>query len=119
MDNLLNPKCLPEWDLDTRILATFQNTLSAGNAQSSSEVVGWLVYRQDEDNSTLRFIRENEPERNYLIDYTARNMVSSEYYVFPSFETEIGIPNVSQPFTPKWWSWDLIVCRSMETINTM
>lgn len=108
--NLLNPKCLPEWDLDTRILATFQNTLSAGNAQSSSEVVGWLVYRQDEDSSTLRFIRENEPERNYLIDYTARNMVSSEYYVFPSFETEIGIPNVSQPFTPKWWSWDLIVC---------
>ena len=108
--NLLNPKYLPEWDPDTRILATFQNTLSAGNAESSSEVVGWLVYRIDEDSSTLRFIRMNEPERNYLIDYTARNMVKAVYYVFPSFENEIGIPNMSKPFAPQWWSWDLIVC---------
>lgn len=108
--SLLDPTVLPEWDTDTKILATFQNTLSAGNANASSEVVGWLVYRLDEDKTSLRFIRQNEPERNYLVDYSARNMVSVEYYVFPSFETEIGLPNVSDPFTPSWWSWDLIVC---------
>lgn len=101
---------LPEWDIDTRILATFQNTLSAGNAQSSSEVVGWLVYRLDEGTTNLQFIRMNAPERNYLVDYAAKNQVSVVYYVFPSFENEIGLPNMSESFTPNWWSWDLIVC---------
>ena len=105
-----NGSYLPEWDSDTRILATFQNTLSAGNAQSSSEVVGWLVYRLDEGTTNLQFIRMNEPERNYLVDYAAKNQVSVVYYVFPSFENEIGLPNMSESFTPNWWSWDLIVC---------
>lgn len=101
---------LPEWDSDTRILATFQNTLSAGNAQSSSEIVGWLIYRIDEGINNLKFIRLNTPERNYIVDYSAKNQTSVKYYVFPSFENKIGSPNASLPFTPNWWSWDLLVC---------
>lgn len=100
---------LPEWDVNTRILATFQNTFSAGNVFAPSEVFSWMVYSRDLDSTSLKFIRENEKQRTYLVDYTARNMNGIEYWVFPVFEFQIGNPNVSNRVSPDWWSWDLIV----------
>lgn len=100
---------IPEWDMETRILATFQNNLSAGNAFASSDIVGWLVYRRESDSAVLKFVRMNTPDRDFVVDYAVKNMVGVEYWVFPSFETEIGTPNVSNRVVPNWWSWDLIV----------
>lgn len=107
--NLSDFNFIPEWDGDTRILATFQNTLSAGNATSSSNIAGWLVYRKDDDSSNLKYVRLNPPDRTYLVDYSVRNQIGVQYWVFPYFESQIGSPNVSNRVVPDWWEWDLIV----------
>lgn len=105
-----DPFYIPQWDSDTMLLATYNGNLNAGNTYASSNVVGWIVYRLDEGSSTLKLIKNTIPSRAFLVDYTIKNMTPCQYYVFPSFENEIGSPNISSVFTAKWWDWVLIVC---------
>lgn len=104
----------PEWDLTTTLLATFNNTLSAGSASSSSVMIYWNIYRLDSDVPTLKFVERCIPKKTYLVDYMVRNMVPVKYYVFPEFMDQIGEPLISDSITPSWWSWNLITCDTVE-----
>lgn len=111
LSSMNSTEYLPSWDDETVILATFQNNFNAGNTTSQSNITNWLVYRLDSDSSYLKYIASTNSDDVSIIDYGVRNQVPVSYYIFPSFESEIGSANVSQSITPDWWSWNLITAQ--------
>lgn len=105
-----NTSYIPSWDIYTYILATFQGDFNAGNTEYDGDITGWLIYRLDEDSSSLKYISSTDTDKNSLIDYSVRNQVQVCYYIFPVFDTGIGSPVVSSNIVPNWWSWNLITC---------
>lgn len=108
----------PDWDLDTRLLATFNGDLNAGNIKSTGQLLKWMVYRNSTISPQLVHIFDTEPLVSSLIDYGACNQTIYTYYVYPVYDTGIGAPIQSNTIQTDWWSWVLLTCSKTNISNT-
>lgn len=118
MDALKTISVEPTWTNDTILLATFNQSLGAGNYVGETDLTKWLVYRQDTGSSVLKHIFNVMPEKSYVIDYSVTNQSSYTYYIFPSFVGGIGDPMISGIISVMWWDWVLMVCDPSDDKNT-
>lgn len=101
----------PEWTNNTVLLANFNNnSTSAGNFNSDTPLTGWLLYRQEQNNSIITYVGESAPSKQFLVDYGVSNQKEYTYYLFPKFALSIGSPIVSKPINTNWWEWYLLAC---------
>lgn len=105
---------VPTWDAETLMLATFDETFKAGNIESDKPPTEWIVYSIESGSTFLKPIKTMDSSNVSIVDYTARNNEGIVYYVFPVFTDIIGSPAVSNLVSPNWWSWDLIVCDTVD-----
>lgn len=109
----------PTWDVNTIILAKFNNTLNAGNIvdATGSGLVGWSVYRQKADGGYLEYVRTVNKGASYVVDYN--NVFGEEYiyYLFPVAEDTISDPFVSNKAKACWTEWALLVCDDGDKEN--
>lgn len=105
----------PSWDSETELLATFDNNLNAGNITSFGQLVKWSIYRNSNASPQLIHIVDTEPLGYSVVDYTACNQNTYNYYVYPVFDNGIGIPIQSNSVDTNWWSWILLVCSESST----
>lgn len=106
----------PVWDINTQLLAKFNNSLNAGNAGEleCNSLKGWKVYRQDLDGSTLKYVKTLEPDEVFIVDYNVKWGQEYKYYMFPDYEEAMGSPFVSKPVKACWIDWILLLCREEE-----
>lgn len=100
----------PDWEANVRFLATFDQSLSAGNIESAGgDLVNWLVYRRPVGSVNFTHIFDVAPSQTYVVDYGAANQIEYEYYVYPAFSEGIALPFPSSPVSASWWDWVLFV----------
>lgn len=106
----------PSWDINTQMLAKFNNSLNAGNAGelASTTLKGWRVYRQDLEGSALKYVKTLDPEDIFLVDYNVKWGQEYKYYLFPDYEAAMGSPFVSDAVKACWVDWILLLCREEE-----
>lgn len=108
----------PQWNSDTMLLATYENSINGGNITSLQEnVVSWLVYRLDRSSSTLKFIAKLPVAQSSLIDYMVQNQKEYQYVVFPETASYLGAPMESAFVTTDWWNWSITDLIATETTN--
>ena len=103
----------PSWDINTQLLAKFNQSLNAGNAGeiAATTLKGWKVYRQDLEDSTLKYVKTLEPDEVFIVDYNVKWGQEYKYYMFPDYEESMGSPFVSKPVKACWVDWILLLCR--------
>jgi ribosomal protein L17 len=99
----------PQWTLTTYILSLFDNTLDAGNIVGlTSPILSWLVFRQDPDQTQLRFLKELDVSATSYEDFRALTTKEYSYLVFGQSATELSNPLTSNAITPDHYGWFLI-----------
>lgn len=117
IDNISNISYQPSFTNSTLLLATFDQTLSAGNYSGDGDIVGWKIYRQSQGSGILYHIRDIDPSKSFIVDYGVSNSNTYTYYIFPAFDNGIGNALISSQITTSWWDWYLIVCDNAKNNN--
>lgn len=117
IDNISNISYQPSFTNSTLLLATFDQTLSAGNYSGDGDIVGWKIYRQLQGSGILYHIRDIDPSKSFIVDYGVSNSNTYTYYIFPAFDNGIGNALISSQITTSWWDWYLIVCDNAKNNN--
>lgn len=107
----------PVWDGNTLLLATFNNTLGAGNILSLTDnVVAWQIYKKRKQDTTLTFVARIPATQYRLSDFNVLNNTEYQYTIFAETENYISAPleqigyiNVS------WWNWSLVGLEESDT----
>lgn len=117
-NDIINLKTLefePEWNLNTLMLARFNNSLSAGNAFNEFDtLIGANIYRYDFKDNTFNLITEKELKASNFLDYGALSNQQYQYYLFPIGNLTFGQPILSEIITPIFNSWSLLDCVKIE-----
>lgn len=113
----LTPNSLFEWDSDTILLATFENSsINGGNITTlDSPITKWNVNRKLEGGTVLKELGEVDSNTTEFIDYTAQHNKSYIYDIFPITDTEIGEALQTDVVTGDFYSWSLTDVES-ETV---
>lgn len=105
----------PSWDLDTVILANFNDNLSAACHEEQGLVVGYVIYRYDVDNNILTKVADistTDYSGGKLKDYNTANNKRYRYYIYPLFENGgqivTGQAIVSEEIETNWSGWVVI-----------
>ena len=117
IDNISDISYQPSFTNNTLLLATFDQTLSAGNYSGEGDIVGWKIYRQLQGSGILYHIRDIDPSKSFIVDYGVSNSNTYTYYIFPAFDNGIGNALISSQITTSWWDWYLIVCDNAKNNN--
>lgn len=115
IDNISDISYQPSFTNNTVLLATFDQTLSAGNYIGEGDIVKWKIYRQIDGSGILYHIRDIDPENSFIVDYSVSNANTYTYYIFPAFDNGIGNALISSKITTSWWSWYLVVCNNISS----
>ena len=109
----------PSWDINTQLLAKFNNTLNGGNANelAGESLQGWKLYRQNVEGSTMKYVKTLKPEEIFIVDYNVKWGQEYVYYLFPDYEDAMGSPFVSKPVKACWVDWILLMCREGDKEN--
>lgn len=103
----------PSWDLNTWLLATFNNTgLNAGNiAPSNDTIAGAAIYRLRTGDQKLTHIADVDIGTSMIVDEGFRNQNEYTYYVFVlGSSTYVSAPLISNSITPMFWNWTVLDC---------
>lgn len=88
----------PEWDLNTIILAKFNNNLQAGNVTGlPSPITSWLVQRKSENDTKYTQLAEIEADVDSYIDRLAKSNETYDYRLLPIASDLIGEPLKAEP----------------------
>lgn len=120
MIEVMNGRYSPQPTTGTNFLADFVDGLSAGSLYiAGTEIDGWAVYRQQNDNPILMHIANTAMNVNALYDYSACSQQGSyTYYVYPmGTDKYITSPLISNPVAPLFWNWSLLECTYNEEIG--
>lgn len=109
-DMLTNLAYEPEWTLDTRFLAGFDQGLNGGNIAPEGDIVtGVALYRKREGESRLHLVANLDIGASALIDEGFRNQETYTYYLFVlGSNTYVSAPLISNPITPRFWNWTVL-----------
>lgn len=100
----------PAGSADDVFLCTFDNSLNAGNLASfAGAIEGWRVYRQEEDNTSLKLIADVPVTQEFINDFGAVSQTNYTYYIFP-YGSDIFItsPLIAPTYMPVWWCYALV-----------
>lgn len=107
---------LPEWEAGTHLLATFRNTLEAGNVKdlNGKGLEGWMIYRSLYYGGEMEYVKTLKTRERFLIDYNNVWGEDYKYYLFPITDDSLSEPFVSNRVTACWNSWALLVGNKVE-----
>lgn len=96
---------LPEWDRDTAMLASYQNSLDASSISiDEGSVVEYKVQRLDVRENIMYHITDTSEIR--LQDYNVSSGQEYRYYIFPMITINdaktLGAPIITDVVTPEW-----------------
>lgn len=94
----------------------YDNALNAGSLSDySGRIEGWSIYRQTNNESTLKHIIDLPVSESFVNDFSAVSQTEYTYYVFPYGEDIfITQPLISDSFVPVWWCYALITAEEQE-----
>lgn len=100
----------PDWDLDTRFLAGFDQGLNGGNiAPEGDTITGAALYRRRDGESRLHLVANLDIGTSSLLDEGFRNQETYTYYLFVlGAKTYVSAPLISNPVTPMFWNWTIL-----------
>ena len=104
----------PRWELNTVMLASYQNkdTLLSASSYSVSDLIsGYKVFR--EDNGVLYYIKDTGNSTKTIIDFNTKANTKLSFYIYPKTKNENGdtvlsAPIISDYITPQWDGWSVI-----------
>ncbi len=100
---------IPTFNNETYIMAKFSNDLQAGNVTTLiGSLQNWLLYRLQEDDSTLEFISSVDINQNTFYDYGVLNESVYQYYLFLVSETVITNPVITNSIQSLYYGWFII-----------
>lgn len=111
LNNLLtNLTYDPEWTLDTRFLAGFDQGLNGGNITPVGDTItGVALYRRKEGESRLHLVANLPIETSALLDEGFKNQEIYTYYLFViGRSTYVSAPLISNSITPMFWNWTVL-----------
>lgn len=109
-DLLTNLSYQPEWTLDTRFLAGFDQGLNGGNITPVGDTItGVALYRRKEGERRLHLVANLPIETSALLDEGFRNQETYRYYLFVlGAKTYVSAPLISNAITPMFWNWTVL-----------
>lgn len=110
----------PEAISGTNFLADFVDGLSAGTLYiAGTEIDGWAIYRQQNDNPILMHIANTEMAVNAFYDYSVCSQQGEyKYYIYPMGTNKyITSPLISNSVSPLFWNWSVLECTFNEDIG--
>lgn len=95
----------PEWNLETTLLAGYQNSIDCTPLSiTDGVVVGYQIQRYDVNTNTMKYVTKTSEGKIY--DYVTNNGSKYKYYIFPIIKTDngniLGSPIVTDEITPLW-----------------
>lgn len=107
----------PVWDGNTLLLATFSNSLGAGNILSLTDnVVAWQIYKKRQQDTTLSFVARIPATQYRLSDFNVLNNTEYQYTIFAETENYISAPLEQIGYTNiSWWNWSLVGLEESDT----
>lgn len=101
----------PTYDADTKFLALFNNTLSAGSLSSSQEIEGFTVYRKANDDAYFYHLVDLPIGTKTFRDYGAASQNTYQYYVYASTASYYAASSLAtESITPLFWNYTLLCC---------
>lgn len=108
-EDLENLNYEPSWDPDSRFLAAFNSTLTAGNvSDGGTPPEDWAIYRKPVNDTAMEFIGDVHGASVTIYDYGAPNSVPVQYISFPSTASRTASYSISGVVVPQWSGWTLI-----------
>ena len=100
----------PIWDGNTLLLATFNNSLGAGNIVSLSDnIVAWQIYKKRPEDAALSFVARIPAAQYRISDFSVLNNVEYKYTIFAETENYISSPLEQAGYLKAtWWNWSLV-----------
>lgn len=101
---------IPEFDVNTIMLANFNGNPNAGNIDSVSGIIrNWLVYRKEKDSVTLTFVASIPASEISITDYNVLFGQEYEYVIFAETDNEISNAITGKgSIKARWEGWSLI-----------
>lgn len=117
IDSTTGANYVPSWTDDTVLLASFNNNINGGDITFSGEsITNWLIYKQEDGNTTLTYVATVPSTQTSIIDYNVKNNTNYRYQVFAETPSFLSQPLITSDYAvPNWWNWSLI---GLETTNT-
>lgn len=117
-----------EWNLDTLMLAKFnENDMSGGDSSLIENIEGYEIRRKSGNNLYTEYVgtvkeEKDKPEsKKYIIDYAVKNNTDYAYYLYPSTKySDNGIllsPSITSEVKTDWGYWSLLVVDSSDKDN--
>lgn len=101
----------PTYDENTRLLATFNGSLSAGSLDTTEEITGISIYRQDNNAAVLKHIADLPVGTQSFRDYSVASQNTYKYYVYASTESSYALSSIeTENITPLFWNYTLMCC---------
>lgn len=96
---------LPNWDKNTLMLATYQNSLNASSIIiDEGDVIGYRIQRLDVQENIMYHVTDTSYAK--IQDYNVSSDKEYKYYIFPIIKSNekkmFGIPIVTTEIKPKW-----------------
>ena len=107
----------PKWDLNTIVLAIFDNSTQASNLNNGN-IISYRISKKNIKENILRTVAEVDSFNSKIIDFNVGNNETYKYYVSPIAEID-GKQNFlqvieSQEVTPDWCSWSVIGLKNID-----
>lgn len=117
IDSTTGANYVPTWTDNTVLLASFNNNINGGDITFSGEsITNWLIYKQEDGNTTLTYVATVPSTQTSIIDYNVKNNTNYRYQVFAETPSFLSQPLITSNYAiPNWWNWSLI---GLETTNT-
>jgi hypothetical protein len=111
----------PEWDVDTLMLAKFNENTGASSYTISQDIRGYRIQRYEVDYNKLHEVASLRGDQLYFEDYNIRNNKSYQYRIVPIYLKDgvetLGSPVTSNTIHTDWCGWSVIGTKPTDEIN--
>lgn len=119
IDSTTGANYVPSWTDDTVLLASFNNNINGGDITFSGEsITNWLIYKQEDGNTTLTYVATVPSTQTSILDYNVKNNTNYRYQVFAETPSFLSQPLITSDYAiTNWWNWSLIGLETTDTDN--
>jgi len=119
IDSTTGANYVPSWTDDTALLAFFNNNINGGDITFSGEsITNWLIYKQEDGNTTLTYVATVPSTQTSILDYNVKNNTNYRYQVFAETPSFLSQPLITSDYAiTNWWNWSLIGLETTDTDN--
>lgn len=102
----------PSWDLNSILLAKYQDSLIANESSLDGNIIGYKIQREDSNSETRINIGTFDSNETIIQDYSVGNRIESKYYIIPIVDDDgmqiYGDPVISDIVSTNYDGWSIV-----------